>query len=362
MVTFRKTVLVAVCAVFAAALLGVCVLLLFLPFPQETGATAEEYECVWENGDVSEESYASAYSSLKAAEKERILLERDGMYGEIPTGDEYRRAYGTLSEGSLAELLALQTVTETRLERAALWRAFSGYLWYEGESFAWNGERVTRTDASSASVVVLLGGKLPSGYLAAAGARTLLLRAEGEISASDFVGTSVEAVGAQFPYRFSEGALYLDTPGGTRLVAALPYVTDLVVENGVVFADEGALSPCTALRTLRIPFVGSAENPLGTAYVGYFGYVFGEDETGRYAVPETLERVTVTGGTIGNHAFYLCHSLREIDAGSVPAERVEEDAFLDCTSLCYLRTSANVNLPGEFLSETDGEGCTVYTR
>lgn len=360
MVTEKKRKLaVALCTVICVAVAAICVVLLIFPLPRTKDAAFDRYVCLWSDGSRTEETFAQAYAAFIYADEECIYLSGDGAAGEIETGEEYRRIYGVLENGSLADLLALQKGEISRLEQAALWRTFSDWLWYSEECFVWDGERVMRSERTTAETLVLLSGSFPKGFVKNSGAGALSVRAGAEVSSSDFSGSPVTSVSAEAPYSVSGGALYLSTAGGKRLIAVLPDIEALELEADVAYIDEGALSPCTQLKTLTVPFVGSAANALGTAYVPYFGWLFGTDETGGYAVPQTLKRVAVTGGTILSHAFYGCDAVEEIDASG--AEYVEGDAFADCVSLRYLRTAFPVRLSGDFRTETDG-AYTVYIK
>lgn len=355
----RKILIALLCTVFCITLAAICVVLLILPLPDARSADNERYVCIWENGTVTEEGYAQAYAALDRADEGNIFLSRDGIQGKITAGTEYGRIFGILQNGSLAELLALQKGDVSRLEQAALWRTFSGVLWYSDEAFAWDGERVVRSDRGSASALVLLSGRFPNGFVKQSGAEALCIRSGAAISPADLSGTAVCELTAEAPYTVSGGALYLDTAGGKRLIAALPTVGRLELDSDLSYVDEGALSPCARLQTLIVPFVGSAKNTSGTAYDPCFGRLFGTDGSGRYAVPEMLKRVAITGGSVQSRAFYGCVFLEEIDASG--AESVAEDAFSDCRSLRYLRTAFPVRLTGNFSVESEGI-YTVYTR
>lgn len=346
--------------IFFVTFAAFCALLLFLPPARTVGASGESYLCLWEDGSETTESYASAYSCLETAEENALYLVRDGVRGRVEAGAEYRRVYHVLCEGTLAQLLSLSLGEISALEQTALWRRFSHTVWYDGESFIWNGERIERGERRS-EVVVLMTGALPKAYLKETGASTLVIRADASISASDFAGSAVQTVEAEAPYLFSGGALYLNTAGGTRLLAALPQLTELTVDENASFFDEGALTPCTQLCSLTVPFAGNAAGTNGSAYLPYLGCLFLNDE-GYYAVPETLKRVRVTGGVIASNSFYGCGSVEVIDVSAVPKENVARDAFLGCTSLRILYTrNDEVRLSGDFVSRREGD-VTVYER
>ncbi len=329
--------------VFVALFAVVCILSLFLPLPAQIGRAEARYRCVWENG-TSQETFASVHSAICGASEVGVLLERDGTRGVIEGSERFSDVFATLGGGSLAELLSLQSGGLSAPEQVALLRTFSGYVWYAEGSFVWNGEKVVENEKTTAQTVVLLSGELKRGYLSATGATSLVVCAEAQVSAEDFVGSAVETLVAKPPYFVSNEALYLQTAGGKRLVAALPNVTSLSVDRDTRFLDDGALAPCTHLQTLEIPFVGNVQNP-------YFGSLFVTDGEGKFVIPSTLERVRVKSGKIYSHAFYGCDFLQEIDVRGV--HEIEKDAFSDCVSLRRVTSSVELELAG-FTKRRDG--------
>lgn len=246
--------------------------LLFLPFPRRSEATKERYHCIWSDGVRTQERYATAYSALKGISDGEILLEREGTFGKIEGSAEFAHAASLLESGSLAELLALETEGLGRLERAALCRVYGDRGYYSEEFFCYDGTGVSRTARKAFNEVILLSGDLPKDLLFEAGAEKLGIRAEAEFSAKGLCGAKVTKIVAQPPYLVREDAVYLDTVGGRRLVAALPGAKRLEIECD--FIDEGALSPCRALEELTLP----------KGYEGTLRMLFGEA-----GVPSTLK-------------------------------------------------------------------------
>lgn len=242
----KRVLMIAAGGVFAA----ICVLCLFLPFPKERSSEREYYTCRWENGAVTTESFYTAYAALTGAE-ERIVLTRDGLKGEIEAGEEYRRVRETLERGTLAQMLSLKVGALSGVERAALWKRYSGLGYYSEEFFAWNGENVFRAEERAYEEVFLLTGDLSAGLLKRTGAKKLIVHGESDLTAKGLVGSLVTEAEARYPYYERDGAIYLKTAGGVRLIAALPYVTELTVDCD--FLDEGALSPCMQLKRLTLP-------------------------------------------------------------------------------------------------------------
>lgn len=358
MVNARRALSVAL----TAAVLAAAALCLILPFPAASGAGGETYLCEWADGSVTRESYASAFADYNRLSGEgNAVLCRGGRTGEIAFGEDFARIYGVLQGGSLAEMLALNAEALPRLERAVLYRALSGKLFYDGGYFIWDGYAMARTGVRQAEELVLLSGGLPSNALFAVRAERLTLRAGAEVGADDFVSSLVAEISAQPPYEFADGLLYLIEAGSKRLVAGLPRLKSAAVSADTDFIDEGALAPCTELEEITLPFLGNARDFSGDSFVGELGYLFARDGMGRYAVPETLARVKVTGGTVLSRAFYLCANVREVDACGVPAERIAPDAFAGMDELEILHTRlTHAMLSGAFIKTAAPCGCTVY--
>lgn len=245
--------------IFAA----LCILCLFLPFPKEKAPEREYYTCLWEDGTVSTESFYTAYAALTGTE-ERIVLTRCGLTGEIEAGEEYQRVRKTLERGTLAQMLNLKAEGLSSIERAALWKRYSGLGYYSDGFFAWNGEGVSRAEERTYEEVFLLTGDLPAGLLKRTGANKLIVHGEAGLTAKGLVGSLVTEAEARWPYFERDGAIYLQTAVGVRLIAVLPFVTELTIDCD--FLDEGALSPCICLEKLSLP----------EKYKGGLARIFGE--------------------------------------------------------------------------------------
>lgn len=343
----------AAAVIFTAA----CLICLYLPFLSKISG-GEIYQCVWADGSVTEESYSSAYRSLSGADGESVLLSRNGQTGRIES--EAGAVYKILERGTLAELLSC-TVTGTRIDSAALYRVFSDRVWYNGSYFVWTGEKIKRVSRAERKEIVFLEGNVSSRILQEINAETVYLRADASVAASSFIGSDVKRVYAQAPYSESGGAVYLDTAGGKRLLAATRFIKELTADADLAFADEGALLACDSLVSLSLPFLGSANSPFGLDYRGELAHLFSDGRG--YRVPETLSRVEVTGGRIKSFAFYGCPDLREIDVCKVSPDEISKTAFAGLKSLELLHTpKSDVLLTGNFTSRTAECGCTIYTR
>lgn len=124
----------------------------------------------------------------------------------------------------------------------------------------------------------------------------------------------------------------------------------------------GALSSCTNLTKITIPFVGANigayANSDGTQL---FGYIFGVEKvdaalTAEY-VPATLTEVIVTGGTqIGQQAFRDCKNIKKV---TLPEglTTIKNLAFKDCTAL------ESINLPTTLTTLNNAlQGCSALTE
>ena len=248
-------------------LFGACIFTLFLPFPRRVETSQESYACVWEDGSQTIEDYFGAYSALCGATEEALVLEREGKTGLIPLSEEYRRAATVFEYGELAELLSFRLGNCSRLEKVALFLRYGERCYYSGERFCWDGEKISRTERTKFTEVVLLDGNLPSGFLRDTGAKTLILSANAAFTVRSLVGSKVEKVIASLPYFTENGAVYLETVGGRRLVAVLPNVEYL--EINCDYIDKGALSACTRLKAIKLPedFEGTLAELFGDAPV-----------------------------------------------------------------------------------------------
>ena len=118
-----------------------------------------------------------------------------------------------------------------------------------------------------------------------------------------------------------------------------------------------------------MPFLGASKT--ATGYQAVFGYIFGYTKTSsssatngatyqyceasdtsywsdkyyHYYIPASLKNVTITGGKIGENAFYNCSGLTNI---SIPNSitTIGEKAFCNCSSLSSIVIGNKVNSIG----------------
>lgn len=357
MVKLRRILLIVSGVLLAAA----SVLTLFLPFPAALGTKAEVYLCTWDDGTITEENYLTAYSALEGvAEDGLIELKRGGHVGEIPVSEAFSERNAILSDGSLSELLSLGRGELSRLGQAALFREYGSAVYYSADEFRYTGEGIVHDNLKRAEKVILLSGALPANYLAEMGAGELRIAAVAEFSADRLLGSNIGKITAAAPYFTENDALYLGIAGQTRLVAAVPAAEELELSESD-YADEGALLPCTALTSLTIPYAGNARRSIGTSYDGTFAWLFSSSEG--FSVPESLKKVTVTGGQLVSRCFYACPKLEEVNACKLSASDIEIDAFADMVGWKTVHSpKSDIILTGNYTAHTAPCGCTVFER
>ena len=139
----------------------------------------------------------------------------------------------------------------------------------------------------------------------------------------------------------------------------------VVIPHSVTRMNSGVFNGCNNLESMTIPFVGIAPNseevygyhdPFGyifgtDAYTGgvktrqYF-FVFGNNNFTDYYIPASLTKVTVTGDSILDQAFYNCNNLKEIVIED-GVGGIGKDAFRNCTSLEKVTMGSGVTKIGE---------------
>lgn len=182
----------------AAALLFACVLSFFAPFPRTVLRSERSvYECAWENGGKSQETYSSAFAALSHFDGETTVIERGGVTGYIAADEEACRCGRILHEGKLNDLLSLDFSALDRLHRAALARTYAQTVWYaDGEYFAWNGNGIKRTDRYGASVLSVLSGEPKQSEIERTGARIVKLHGDGRLTGKALRATLTERIEA----------------------------------------------------------------------------------------------------------------------------------------------------------------------
>ncbi len=346
--------------IVGAVLSAVCILSLFLPFPKAAARAEENYLCLWEDGRETFESYASAFSMLQGIGEEGSIELKQGTHvGRITPGEDFSIYNDALSKGSLLDLLLLGNGALSRIERAALYRAYGRTAYYSVDAFRYTGDKVVRENFEHPEAVVLLSGTLEKNYLARTEAKELRLAAEAEFSADRLLGSRVAKITADAPYYAENDLLYFEVAGQRRLLAAVPTTTKLTVGD-CDYVDKGALAACTQLEELTLPFAGNAKRNFGSSYDGTFAWLFSSDA---FLVPKTLKKVRILGGQLVSRCFYACPELEEVDVCNLSAEDVSDDAFADMVGWkCIHSPNGNLILTGNYTKRIAPCGCTVFER
>lgn len=117
---------------------------------------------------------------------------------------------------------------------------------------------------------------------------------------------------------------------------SLQHVTSLVIGEDVTRIAPGALSHCSDLRELTLPFVGENRDGSGKTFLsaicGAGSYI------DNYQYLYALRKVTVTGGAIAPQAFYNCQYLTEVILGE-GVTSIGGRAFYNCSLIATMQVS-----------------------
>lgn len=225
-----------------------CFPIFFLPFPKRVESEVQSFVCEWEDGTRTQETDFSSIS-IVSAQKDEIVVNKDGHLGKVKTGKEYARAIETVESGDLFKLFSFRLGDCSRLERMALFELFQDTCLYaDEEMLSWDGTTFVPTSKSKFETVYLFKGGLPEQFLESVGATRLILGKDVVFSASDLEGSEICAVSASFPYKVEGDCIFLSTEKGECLIAVLPKAEELTLSCD--FLQEGALSACTHLKKI----------------------------------------------------------------------------------------------------------------
>jgi hypothetical protein len=110
----------------------------------------------------------------------------------------------------------------------------------------------------------------------------------------------------------------------------------VVIPDNVTSIGHEAFCDCDSLTEITIPFVGATKG--GTTLNLTFTYIFG-------SVPETLKKVTVTGGDIAPSAFSGCDNLTSVELRD-DVTSIAAYAFQNCTSLTSVVIGSGITSVG----------------
>lgn len=123
------------------------------------------------------------------------------------------------------------------------------------------------------------------------------------------------------------------------------------IPNKVKTLPEGVFFGCSSLKEMTIPFVGKSDYTAD----GRFGSVFGAESYpgsvcvqqqsnysnySDYYIPESLKKITVTGGNLFFGAFSGCGMIETIDARQCRVTNKSTYAFSKCSSLTSVQISS----------------------
>lgn len=124
-------------------------------------------------------------------------------------------------------------------------------------------------------------------------------------------------------------------------------INKIIVPNSVQTIEFAALSGCSSLKELSIPFVGEKAN--GTSHTN-FGYIFGaysDISHNSLHIPPSLKTVTVTGDcSIAEHAFMYCRDIVSFTATS-SIKDLGSSAFWNCFGLRTIRFEGGLETIGQ---------------
>lgn len=333
---------------------------LFLPVTERVNGCEEIYLCRWEDGTRTRENFADAYSAVTGCDPDRILLTRGEIAGEIEPASPYSAYFRTLSIGSFREVKELDVSKLGALERAVLWERFGDRAWWTGEEFlVWTESGAVFSHSPRCGEIIIEGGSLTASAIARTCADSLEVRDGADFSAKMLIGTEITELKGVAPYDSENGALYLETLGGTRLVAAAPNVRSLSADYD--YADEGALLACRELEFVSLPFAGTSRfSELGDHRSEIASLFLSGEE---YFVPPTLKRIEIRGGVLTDTSLYRCDYVEEIVLCGMKEEQVSRSAFLSCAALKKLHAPiGDALLTGKYSARTLDCGCTLYTK
>lgn len=322
--------------ILAAVLTVACAVCCFLPVPRGKPTAPPVYTVTYADGREEQADYVSLYPRIRGLSEDFGIRLDEGF---ISGSDALSALVSVVETGTFGSILSADFALPAA-ELTALEREYADTLFYADGLYALSGG-LRKTARRRAGRLVYFGGALKAADLAAMGVYSLDLRGGG-FNAAMLTGTKVAAMSAVAPYVYADGALYMDTAFGRRLIAGMPVVTELTLD--MVYADDGALTPCPYLDRLTMPV------PYGGMVASLF--LAGEN----YAAPY-FSYLKLTRGKIDDTALYGVRG-RELDLCDIPEADVTA-AFGDAFSVVH--TKKYMEIDGYAVSVLPC-GCYCYTR
>jgi hypothetical protein len=179
------------------------------------------------------------------------------------------------------------------------------------------------------------------------------------------IGNSVEVIG-QEAFRLCSGLASVNLGNSVATIDQNAFegcsgLTTVTIPESVTSIGREAFKGCSSLVEITIPFVGSSAYATTPANSTLFGYIFGlssnettttqqyysEDNYVRCLIPNTLRRVTITGGKLLYGAFYGCSMLTSVTIGNA-IDSIGEKAFYGCSGLPSVTIPESVTDIGEW--------------
>lgn len=188
--------------------------------------------------------------------------------------------------------------------------------------------------------------------------------------AQTYIGTDTEST-ISTTYYIPKSLEKVTIQSGKILFGAfsnLSSIKEIIIGNSVTSISRGAFSGIVGIESLSLPFVGNSKKTKSSVNQYPFGYIFSSENydgsylisqeyystkisnrfrtsTIRSYIPNSLKRVTITGGEILYGAFMECKNIMYIDVPE-EIEEIGEKAFSDCYKLITFTVGSHITSIG----------------